>query len=330
MSGLPRYLAAARADDAERLVRLAEEQFGDALAGPVLMLQVGRASVQAAEMSRELDKRDRRSVPLVIADRDVAQSAGTLTRVASAGAVWVFADDLLEAFMTLFATELAFHLRSRAGKGLPVLGVGGGAVSLGGLLLATRVCAQPNYDLVAGLGWAQRVFIDTNVVGQANDDRVARATVQSLPGLLGVQLGEAGAIRAEGGRIESVGSQPILMMGANGDGTLMQIELDPGRKTTIAPPPFAPFDRRLLPPETLRALSQPRALTGLSAVPPQTQPSAPAPPAPPVEHQLRQAPPPEPAVGPIKTDTEARPGGGRYCPMCKTVHGGQARVELAA
>jgi hypothetical protein len=47
---------------------------------------------------------------------------------------------------------------------------------------------------------------------------------------------------------------------------------------------------------------------------------------------LRQAPsPPDDLVeAPVTTDREARPGGGRYCAMCKKIHGAKPQVELAA
>jgi hypothetical protein len=284
------------------------------------------------EVGRALQKQGRHTVSLVVRDRGMAQSDHTVARMAGACAVWVFAEDMLETFLTLYATDTAFQLRAKARRGLPVLGVGGGALSLGGLHLATRICHSSQYDLVAGLGWAARVFVDTNVVGFASDDQVAKMAVESLPGLLAVQLGEAGAVRAEGGRIESIGDESILILGANGDGSLMMLELEPGKKTTIAPPPFAPFERGLLPPETLRALggqvkADPKLALPSSAIArtaAQRVQSTPAP-------VLRQAPPPpdEPDE-PVTADTEARPGGGRYCAMCKKVHGAKPQVELAA
>jgi len=330
MSGLPRYLAAARIDDPEKIVWLADDLIGSDVSGQVVLLQVGRSSLAAVEAGRALQKLGRSSLSLVVRDRDTAKSEHTLARMAGACAVWVYADDMLETFMTLYSTDLAFHLRAKARAGLPVFGVGGGAVSLGGLLLATRVCHESQYDLVAGLGWAQRVFVDSSVVGYAPDDFVVQAVVQSLPGLLALQLGEGGAVRAAGGRIESIGSEPILLLGANGDNSLMMLELEPGKKTTIAPPPFAPFEQGLLPPDTLRALGgQVRAAAAAKAPPalttatPRRQLAGPTP-------VLRQAPAPEALTKIVTADTEARPGGGRYCAMCKKVHGGKAQLELAA
>jgi hypothetical protein len=335
MGGLPRYLAAARIDDPEKIVWMADDLIGSDVPGPVVLLQIGRSSHAAIEAGRALQKLGRHTLPLVVRDRETAKSEHTLARMAGACAVWVFAEDMLETFLTLYSTDLAFHLRAKARAGLPVFGVGGGAVSLGGLLLATRVCHQSQYDLVAGLGWAQRVFVDSSVVGYAPDDFVAQSVVQSLPGLLALQLGESGAVRAAGGRIESIGSEPILLLGANGDNSLMMLELEPGMKTTIAPPPFAPFEQGLLPPETLRALAgQVKAASVAKAAALATTRSTaataagrPAPTVPPV---LRQAPPPEQLVAVVTTDTEARPAGGRYCAMCKKVHGAKPQLELAA
>lgn len=336
VGGLPRYLAASRIDDPERTVWLADDLIGSGAPGPVVLLQVGRSSLAALEVGRALQKCGRHSLPLIVCDRPTAQADATLARMSGASAVWVFADDMLETFLVLYATQLAFHLRSKARAGLPVMGVGGGALSLGGLLLASRVCHQTQYDLVAGLGWAQRTFVDTSVVGFANDDSIARMAVQSLPGLLALQLGDGGAMRAEGGRIESIGSAPILIMGANGDGSLMMLELEPGKKATIAPPPFAPFEKGLLPPDTLRALGAQASAQPLPrpAAPTTTLPSATprtAHPAPSSAKPLRQAPAPaEILAEPVTADTEARPGGGRYCAMCKKVHGAKPQLELAA
>ncbi len=327
MGGLPRYLMAAQIEDPERTAWLANDLLGIDAPGPVVLLQCGRPSMMANEMGRQLLRQGRRSVSLVVRDRPAAQASQTLSRMAGASAVMVFADDMLEAFMVLYATQLAFSLRAKARSGLPVMGFGGGAVSLGGLLLATRVCGSANYDLVAGLGWAARVFADSDVVGFKVDDAITRTAVEALPGLLSVQLGFSGAIRAEGGRIESIGSEPILILGANENGLLMTLELAPGRRTTIAPPPFAPFERGLLPPDTLRALGgQAKAQPG-PANPLLTRRIRP----PTQSLVLRQAPPPPELVDEVvKSDSHARPGGGRYCPMCKKVHGGEPRVELAA
>jgi hypothetical protein len=330
MGGLPRYLATARLEDPERIVLIADTLISPDATGPVVLLQVGRASAAAIEVGRQLQKVGRRTVPLIIRDREGAQSDLALSRLVGASAVWVFADDMLETFLTLYATDVAFHLRSKAQAGLPVVGVGGGAVSLGGLLLASRVCHQANYDLVAGLGWAARVFVDCSVVGYSADDSIARMAVESLPGLLAIQLGDFGGVLVEGGRIESIGTESVMVLGGNGNGSLMMLELKPGMKTTIAPPPFAPFESGLLPPDTVRALA--RQVNVAQRVPAIALASRPAP----ALIQLRQAPAPSDAIAePIARAPELRPvaAGGRYCAMCKKVHGGspqRERIELAA
>jgi hypothetical protein len=155
--------------------------------------------------------------------------------------------------------------------------------------------------------------------------------------LLGIQLAGAGAVRVQGGRVESIGSEPIMMLGSNGDGNLLVLPLEPGQKTVIAPPPFAPFERGLLPPDTLRALGAPVSTPRTTSV---TQPAStlaarqpavatrvPARSARPLPATLRQAPPP-PEADPAP-DAHAKPGSGRYCPMCKRIHG-DSRIELAA
>jgi len=122
-------------------------------------------------------------------------------------------------------------------------------------------------------------------------------------------------------------AEPILILGANENGSLMTLELAPGRRTTIAPPPFAPFEHGLLPPDTLRALGGQARVQPGPANPLLTRRLRP----PTQSLVLRQAPPPPELVDEVvKSDSHARPGGGRYCPMCKKVHGGEPRVELAA
>jgi hypothetical protein len=254
----------------------------------------------------------RRTTDVIIRDRAEAQSASTVTNVALAGAVWVFADDLLNTFLTLFATELAFRLRAKSHAGLPVVGVGGGAVALGGLLLARRICGHSRYDVVGGLGWAPRVLLDSDVLGYGPDPEIARTTVRALPALLAIELGMNGAVCAQGGRIESVGTEPILLVGADSEGTLLTLPLDPGGSSTIAPPPFAPFERQLLPAATLRALSgqqQPRTLALASEVAP----------------RLRQAPSAEEVAAEPGT-----PAAELLCPMCKHVHPLDPKLQLAA
>src|SRR5260370_7948704 len=136
------------------------------------MLQGGRRSTMPAELSQELTRIGRRVVPLLVRDREQAQSDEMLAKLVGASAVWVFSDDLLETYLSLFATQLAFELRSTAKAGLPVIGIGNGALSLGGLLLATRICGDAQYDLVTGLGWAPRLMVYSAVVPPAQDTEV--------------------------------------------------------------------------------------------------------------------------------------------------------------
>jgi hypothetical protein len=314
--GLPRYMATIGVDDPERAVRLAEELVGARdRHQPVCLLQCGRASALAAQLAQVLTRAGRGVSSVIVQDRVQAQSDAMFTKLVGVSAVWVFADDLLETFFAMLATPLAFALRARAHEGLPVVGFGHGAVALGGLLLANRVCGRAQYELVSGLGCAPRVLVDGGALQAAAHAEMARAAIRSLPGLLGVELGQRGGIRVEGSRVESIGSEPVRLIGSGGDDqALLLLDLAPGQKTTIAPPPFRPFERGLLLPETLRALSP--------------QPRAAARPVP----ALRQAPPPpqKRAVEPDERDAHARPGSGRRCPMCKKVHAGQAQLELAA
>jgi hypothetical protein len=309
-------MATARVEDVERTVRLADELVGSVdHGGSVCLLQCGQPSEVANELSRELSRIGRWPQSVVITDRSQAQSDLLLTRVAASSVVWVFAEDLLEAFFLLFATPLAFVLRSKANKGFPVVGVGQGALALGGLVLANRICRNSHYDLVGGLGWAPRVLLDGGVLRAENDEAITRASVRSLPGLLGVELGVAGGIRVEGGRIESIGSQPIQLLGNGGQGTLLILELEPGKMTTIAPPPFVPFERNLLSAETLRALGAQAgeaSRTSLLATP------APNAKGPSVAGTVEDA------------DRHAEPGSGRHCPMCKKVHAAEPKLQLAA
>ena len=315
--GLPRYLAAARMEDPERMAVLAHELIAaHDNGGAVCMLQIGRTSALANEVSQQLVKLRRRTKQVVIKDREMAQSDAALSGLAMASAVWVFADDLVETFLTLFATQLAFRLRTRTRAGLPVIGVGNGAVSLGGLLLASRICGGSQYDLVGGLGWAPRAMLDSDAIGFGGDPSIARTTVQSLPALLAVELGVSGAARVQGGVIESVGSEPIVLIGAAGDGGLLTLPLDPGASTTIAPPPFAPFERGLLPAATLRALTAEQA-----ARPPSMLPMVPPP--------LRQAPTADRYVEQIEADDRLGVPV-NACPMCKSVHDPEPHLELAA
>jgi cyanophycinase-like exopeptidase len=314
--GLPRYIAAAAPGDLERVVWLAEELTRPDDTAPVALVQCGHASAQAAAVAHELKRRGRRIKLLVLDDRDKARSQQTLATLSMASAAWVFADDLLSTFYEVFATPAAFALRERAAEGLPVVGLGGGALALGSLLHAGRVCSRSRYGLVAGLGWAPRVLIDADVWRTHDADiRLAQDSVRTLPGLLGLQLGAGGAVRVEGGRVESIGDEPVMLLGMDRQTGLLRLCLQPGAATRIAPPPFAPFERGLLPASTLQELSTVErarlARVPLAEVRPPTQ--APTP----------------PEVAPEPNDAHERPGSGRTCPLCRQVHTDE-RIELAA
>jgi hypothetical protein len=292
-----RFLAAARVDDVDRLLRLADELIEQpAGSGHIALLQCGRASVQAGQVASALVRNRRPMLNVVVKDRAAAQSADTLGRLSGASAVWVFADDLFETFMTVFATQLAFLLRATARKGLPVIGVGGGALALGGLMLANRVCRDTRYDLVSGLGWAPRVLLDGGAQRGIGDGAIARNSVNSLPGLLAIDLGRGGGVRVNGGRVESIGAEPIALFGGGANGSVLRLALQPGQVTRISPPPFAPFGTGLLP-------------LKLEPSPTPTKPV------------VSQAPPPMLPV--------SDPEGGKICPMCHKVHR-ESRFELAA
>jgi hypothetical protein len=299
--GLPRYLAMAGVDDLQRALRLGDELIArpDGLGG-VALLQCGRESDVANELRGLLNKAGRYTVPLVVRSRDQAQSDAVLNKLENVTAVWVFADDLFATFMTVFATDLAFQLRTRARQGMPVLGIGGGSLALGGLLLANRICRNAQFDLVGGLGWAPRLLLDAGANRGVGDGAIARTTVRTLPGLLGVDLGMRGGLRVDGGRFESVGTEPIVLLGGD-DGRLLKMSLEPGQATTLAPPPFAPFARGMLPAKTVNALSV------------DTRPA---------RAEVRQAPP-------VASTTHTPPGSDRLCPMCKKVHKAEARVSIA-
>src|SRR5438105_801312 len=100
--GLPRYIASAGLGDPERTVDLAEELAGGDDGGPVCLVQCGRESPMAAEVSRALQQRGRRTKLLLIDEREVASSDLALSSLSVASSAWVFADDLLAAFYTLF------------------------------------------------------------------------------------------------------------------------------------------------------------------------------------------------------------------------------------
>jgi hypothetical protein len=304
-------MAAARLDDLERTFRLADDLIAPQEKRLTLcLLQCGRPSPVASRLAEIVRAAGRYSVSLVVDDRRAAQSDLMLHKLGGVSSVWVFAEDLFEAFMTVFATQLAFALRARAKEGMPVVGLGAGALALGGLVLANRLCRHAQYDIVSGLGWAPRVLVDGGADRGAVDALVARAAVQSLPGLLGVDLGLGGGVKVNGGRVESVGSEPISLLGSAEDGSVLAMSLAPGQVTSIAPPPFAPFERRMLPASTANAL---------------------------VKASVAAERPRPPSMPPLATNPPSRddsqhttPGSARVCPMCNKVHSAEARLELAA
>lgn len=294
--GVPRYLAAAHVEDVDHTLLLADELLGgNERFEPVALVQCGRESSIAVDLGQRLRRTGRPSVGVVVDDRAKAQSDATLQKLAGASAVWLFAEDLFQAFMTLFATRLAFALRAGARQGLPVVGIGGGALSLGGLLLANRVCPNSRYELVGGLGWAPRVLLDGGPRRGPLDAAITRSTVHSLPGLLGVELGLGGALRVHGTQLESVGSEPISLFSNGDNGRLMTIQLEPGQVMQMALPPFPPF----------------------SGVEAPIKPVTIEPPA-----RLRQ-------VVPQSEPPHKPPAAGRVCPMCHKVHL-EPRMQLAA
>jgi hypothetical protein len=310
--GLPRYIATAGLSDPERMASMALDLADGAVAGSVCLVQCGRESPLATQVASALQHRGQRTRLLLIDDREQARSDQTLGSLEVACGAWVFADNLLAAFHTMFATPAAFVLRERAHAGLPVVGVGGGALAVGALMPAQRVCAESRYDLVTGLGWAPRVLFDADLWEDPGDKQVARDSVRTLPGLLGVQLGRSGAVRVEGGRVESVGDEPVVLLGMDCQTGLLQLKLQPEAAVRIAPPPFAPFERGLLPRATLDVLAavEGARLARASAAP-------------------RQAPSP-PEVAPDPAEHHERPGSGKKCPLCNQVHPDDAQVELAA
>jgi hypothetical protein len=311
-------MAMARVEDMARTVKLADDLVAahDKF-GAVCLVQCGGPSTLATDLNEHLTRLGRRTMPLVIKDRAQAQSDVSIGKLVGASAVWVFAEDMLETFFTVFATQLAFILRAKARSGFPVAGFGQGALALGGLLLANRLCHDAQYELVSGLGWAPRVLMDAGAHRPAADSAVAQASVLSLPGLLSVDLRTAGGVRVEGPRLESIGSEPVQLMGGGDNDSLLVLELEPGQTTTIAPPPFAPFERGLLPPATVQALTEELRRGTAARLP--TQPAA------------NQAPPAQPRIAGIDdSEQHTRPGSARPCPMCKKVHAAEAKLELAA
>jgi hypothetical protein len=298
--GLPRYLAATCVDDLERTLALADDLIPEhERSGGIALLQSGRESSEASVVAKLVKEGGRRAVPIVVKNRAQAQSEALLAKLDGVSAVWVFADNLFDTFMNLFATQLAFELRAVAKRGMPVVGIGGGALALGSLLVANRVCGASHYDLVGGLGWAPRVFVDAGANRGSRDGALARSTVRSLPGLLGIDLGLRGGVRVAGGRVESIGDEPIVLLGGDEHARLHMLSLDPGQMATIAPPPFAPFDRGLMPLEMTEAIK----LDVAPARPPEETPTA--------ARQPEEMPPLEA----VAADGEAR-----FCPMCGKVH----------
>ena len=80
---------------------------------------------------------------------------------------------------------------------------------------------------------------------------------------------------------------------------------------SIAPPPFAPFERRMLPARLANALVVKPAVPGDPA-------NAPS------------SPPPAASPEPKDDSRHTVPGSDRVCPMCNKVHAAEARIELAA
>jgi hypothetical protein len=301
--GLPRYLATAYDDDLERTLALADELLGTFDRDRVALVQCGGPSARAAELAALLVKAGRRPVSLVVSDREQAQSDAILQKLWGISSAWVFVEDLFGAYMSVFATQLTFAMRHLARDGLPVMGVGSGALALGGLLVARRVCNGTHYDLVNGLGWAPRVLVD----GGGERDAlgaVARTSVCSLHGLLGVDVGLRGGVRVRGGRVESIGSEPISLFSSDGTGHLVSMSLEAGQATTIAPPPFPPFTTELLPNRVTEALSR-------EALPSTSVSQAPLP-------VLEYAGAPAPTT----------PEGPRLCPMCNKIHDHEPTVDL--
>ncbi len=294
--GLPRYLALAAPDDLEQTLLLADSLTEDVeRANTVALVECGRPSAAASQVAIILRAAGRQPVSVLLTHRADAQSALTVNKLSGATAVWVFADNLYEAFTNVFATQFAFALRAAARNGLPVVGIGGGAVALGGLMLASRVCHNAPYDLVTGLGWAPRVLVDGGADRDQIDAALLRRAVHGLPGLMGVDVGVRGGLKARGGRVESVGDEPVVLLGTDDAGRLVSLPLDPGQATSIAPPPLVPFSSALLTAETAEALR--------------------------TEHLPLLAKAPEPLRAPPPSDkAHAASEASRICPVCNRTH----------
>jgi hypothetical protein len=309
--GIPRYLATAATADMERVLRLADELSEQRTERDrVGLVECGRPSPLARQLAGQLTRAGRFPISVLIGDRELAQSDSVLRRLSGVSSVWVFAENLFEAYMTVFATELTFALRRAARQGLPVVGVGAGALALGGLLVARRICDGSQYDLVTGLGWAPRVLLDSERI----DGTIVRDAVCSLQGLLGIEIGSCGGVKVIGGQIDSVGDEPVVLLGADGRGGLTSVELAPGQRTAIAPPPLAPFTRELLSDKVRATLKE------------EKRPAAGQP--------KRTSPPPAdaPTATVAHADAVEDLPIGRACPMCNKIHedAEPPRVELAA
>jgi hypothetical protein len=300
--GISRYLATALTGDLDRTLGLADDLTSPPEHDKVALLECGRPSMLAREVAGLLTRAGRTPVTALIEDRALAQSDALLRRLSGVSAMWVFVENLFDAYMSVFATQLTFAMRQVARQGVPVIGIGAGAMALGGLLVAQRVCGRAQYDLVSGLGWAPRLLLDGGADRGILDGAIARNAVCTLPGLLGVDVGMRGGVKVMGGRVESVGEEPIVLLGSDAAGRLLSLKLEPGQVTNIAPPPFAPFARDLVPVSVHKALNEvqrPRS-------------------------EIHHAPPV--AAEPAAPTAESA----RVCPMCKRVHQPEPRLVLAA
>jgi hypothetical protein len=114
-----------------------------------------------------------------------------------------------------------------------------------------------------------------------------------------VELGRAGGIRVAGSTVESVGSEPVVLVAASSDGALASLSLEPGRSVQMAPfPPLPRWPLATLEP-AMSAVCQPTLVHPEAATP-----------------------------GPPAEATSVAEAG-RFCPMCHKLHH-DARLELAA
>src|SRR5690242_4991467 len=117
--GLARYLATAATSDLDRTLWLADDLVGQPEHDRVALVECGRPSPLARELSLLLTKAGRTPVPMLIQDRALAQADQTLRKLSGVSAVWVFAENLFDAYMCVFATQLTFAMRRVAREGLP-------------------------------------------------------------------------------------------------------------------------------------------------------------------------------------------------------------------